>query len=488
MKKSPLFTDFYEFTMASAYYEYHKRDDQAVFELFFRKCPFGGEFAIVAGHNEIKEGLLNYAFSIEEINYLKKLPVFSHTNPDFFTYLKNMNLEDVEIFGPPEGSIVFANEPLLQVKGPLIKVQLLESMLLNHINFATLIATLARRMWLAAKGKTLIEFGMRRAQGPNGALTATRSSFIGGFSSSSNTEAGLKYNIPVVGTMAHSFVQSFTDLDSDILNWNGINIGPLLSHLIKEDGFKTHPGELAAFLAFAKMFPNSATLLVDTYNSLESGIPNALRVFKILKALGHSPFGIRLDSGDMNLISKKARKIFDDEGMKEIKILSSNEIDEKIIMTHNEQGSPINAYGIGTRLVTASADPSLGGVYKLVELNGLPKIKISDQPDKKTIPLAKKIYRICNRQGQYLRDIMTAFDENPPMVIEEKIQELLIPLFVKGKWLEELDLNKIRERSLKEMAFLDSKITAPVGPIRYEVIISDYLKKITASAYQLALE
>lgn len=502
MEKSPLFTDLYELTMANAYYQTHKKDDYAVFELFFRKNPFGGEFSVVAGHDQVKEALENFRFSVDELNYLRSLATFSKSDPSFFKLLENINLDDVEIFGFPEGSIVFPHEPILQVRGPLIKVQLLESMLLNHINFGTLIATLARRSWLVAEGKTLVEFGMRRAQGPNGAMMATRSSFIGGFSASSNTLAGHLYDIPVVGTMAHSFVQSFFTIDPETLIWEGKSISHLLEKVKEEDGLHTNEGELAAFLAYAKVFPDSAILLVDTYHSLDSGIPNALRVFKILKALGHRPYGIRLDSGDMAYLSKKAREMMEKADLPELKIFCSNELDENVILSLKEQGALIDSFGIGTKLVTAALDPSLGGVYKLVEINGRPRIKISDQPTKRTIPSCKQVYRLSGQDGIYLMDIMVNekekelmpfedimayhpfFDQLKSIVIPTKVEPMLTPLFMNGKWLGTTGLQSIRERSLGEMKKMREDIIRHKNPTPYKIAVSGHLKELMNSTYQ----
>lgn len=502
MRKSPLFTDFYELTMACAYFQSHKKDDHAVFELFYRKNPFGGEFCVVAGHDEIKEALDNYHFTPEEILYLKSHPAFTHADPAFFTMLEELHLDDIEIYGFPEGSIVFHHEPLLQVRGPLIKVQLLESMLLNHLNFASLIATLSRRIWLVAEGKTLVEFGMRRAQGPNGAMTATRSSYIGGFTSTSNTEGSLKYNIPSVGTMAHSFVQSFSGIMPETLIWNGKSIEPILEEIKAQDGQHTNEDELGAFLAYSKVFPDSATLLVDTYNSLKSGVPNAIRVFKILKQFGHKPYGIRLDSGDMAYLSKEARRMMDEAGMPDIKIFSSNELDENIIRSLKEQGAKIDAYGIGTKLVTASSDPSLGGVYKLVEINGQPKIKISDNQTKKTIPTCKQVYRLTGENNEYLMDILTHYQEAPLVpgqeymahhpffddikarVIPSKVEAMLKQLFKDGRWIGETDIYQVREKSLIDMKKLREDIIRYKNPTPYKVALSTNLKKVMAATYR----
>ena len=313
-------------------YLFHKgNSDDNKFELFFRKNPFGGEYAIVAGYDLVREILENFKFTQDEVNYLKLLPVFTNTRPDFFDLLLKLDLSDVEVLGLDEGEIAFPRLPILQIKGPILKTQLLESALLNSVNFATLIATYARRLKIVAGNHELVEFGMRRAQGPNGAMTATRASYLAGFDGTSNVLSGMHFQIPVVGTMAHSFVQSFSELTEKELRWKNQNIRDEIEKLIREDGVEANLGELAAFLSYAQAFPDHCLLLVDTYDTLSSGLPNAIRTFKILKKFGHEPKGIRLDSGDLVYLSSEAKKMLTTAGFDDVKIFASNELDEAVI-------------------------------------------------------------------------------------------------------------------------------------------------------------
>lgn len=457
--------------MARAYFESGKDRDHAVFEAFFRRCPFKGEFAVFAGFDLLRKLLEEFHFSAEDLRYLRSLPAFASASEKFFDTLKNLDLKDVKILGIDEGEIVFAKEPLLQIHGPILKVQILESAVLNAINFATLVATYARRIKLVSKNKELVEFGLRRAQGPNGAMTASRSSYLGGFDATSNVQAGRDLGIPVVGTMAHSFVQSFVD------------------------------GEFEAFSAYAKTFPDNALLLVDTYDTLRSGIPNAIKVFKILKEKGHQPTGIRLDSGDLVYLSKMARAALDQAGFSEAKIFASNELDEKTIESLEKQGAAIDAYGVGTQLVTAADQPALGGVFKLVELNGQPRMKISQQTEKLVLPAAKNLYRFQGKDGELLLDLMTSSRETPPQagkeivalhpadalkratVIPAKVENLLKPLFENGCWLDHLSLKEKRSRSLERMAGIRADISRSHNPAPYKVSVSPELKALTDALF-----
>lgn len=502
MRFSPLFNDLYQLTMAEAYFASKKANAQAVFELFFRKCPFQGEFAVAAGFDRVREIVENLKFSDDDLAYLKSLPGFQSASDAFFLHLKELDLSDIEIWGVDEGDLVFAREPILQVRGPILKAQLLESALLNAINFATLIATYARRIRLIAGDRKLIEFGMRRAQGPNGAMTASRSSYLGGFDSTSNVLAAKEFQIPPVGTMAHSFVQSFWEIQSEDLIWNGRNILPDLNEFKRADGLQTNEGELAAFVAYAKNFPSNALLLVDTYDTLKSGVPNAIRVFKILQKYGHTPLGIRLDSGDLVYLSREARRMLDQAGFQDAIILASNELDENIVESIQDQGARVDAYGIGSHLVTASPQPLLGGVYKLVELDSHPRMKISQQTEKLVLPCAKSVYRLYGQDGQTLLDYMTSESEPAPKVGEEvlalhtsdpykravvipsQVRPLLKPLFKGGKWLDSTSLSDRRIKSLQQMKLLRSDITRRQNPAPYKVSISPQLKKTIDALYQ----
>jgi nicotinate phosphoribosyltransferase len=502
IRLSPLFTDLYQLTMAQAYFASGKHQDRAVFEMFFRRCPFGGEYAVLAGFDLIRDIINNFYFEEDDISYLKTLPGFTQANPRFFDELRKLNLSDLEIRAIPEGSLVFAKEPLLQVKGPLLKAQLLESALLNAVNFSTLIATYARRIRNIAGERQLVEFGMRRAQGPNGAMTATRASYLGGFDATSNVLAGKSLDIPVVGTMAHSFVQSFSSLEEEHFFWRGENCKREWLEIAAEDGRSTNAGEWAAFMAYSQTFPDSSLLLIDTYDTLNSGLINAIRVFKMLKRRGHHPLGIRLDSGDLVYLSQQSRQMLDAAGFHDAKIFASNELDERVIESIQEQGSKINAYGVGTHLVTAFDQPALGGVYKLVELNGKPRMKISQQTEKLVIPSQKEIYRLHGADGSYLLDFLTSSHEPSPQsgkevlalhtsdpfkqvhVVPSGLEPLLQPLFQQGRWLDLRDLREKRRQSLESMRFLRSDIWRIHNPAPYKVSVSESLSQLMKDLYQ----
>ncbi len=482
MRLGPLFTDLYQLTMAQAYWASGKQDSRATFELFFRKCPFQGEFAVLAGFDTVQQLLHQFRFEAEDIRYLKSLPQFAHSPESFFEALKSLHLNDIEIKSAREGEIVFAREPLMQIKGPLWKVQLLESALLNAINFSTLVATYARRIRMLTPQKTLVEFGLRRAQGPNGAMTATRSAFLGGFDSTSNVAGGRHFGIPVVGTMAHSFVQSFYDE------------GPLGAN-------QPNRGELAAFRAYAQTFPTSCLLLIDTYDTLASGLPNALKVFEELKSLGHRPLGVRLDSGDLAYLSREARRTLDAAGFGDAKVFVSNELNEAVIQSLNDQGACIDAYGVGTHLVVSADQPALGGVYKLVELNGHPRMKISQQTEKLVVPGEKVVHRMFGKDDIMICDWLTTVQDSPPKVDEEvtaihpldpfkrvrlaarRIESLLSPIYSQGRWLADDSLCESRRWSLNRMDQLRPDIFRRQNPTPYKVSLSPTLKALLDDLY-----
>jgi nicotinate phosphoribosyltransferase len=454
----------------------------------------------VAGYDLVQEILENFKFSPNELHYLQSLPAFHKADPRFFEALRNLDLSDLQIWGMPEGELAFPRLPILQVRGPILKAQLLESALLNAVNFASLVATYSRRIRVAAGDRSLIEFGLRRAQGPNGAMTATRASYLGGFDGTSNVLAAMKFHIPAVGTMAHSFVQSFFEpLKS--FEWRGEDITRLLEELKKEDGLETNDRELSAFFSYAQAIPDHVLLLVDTYDTLHSGVPNAIRIFKILRKFGHEPLGIRLDSGDLVYLSKETRKLLDEAGFHKTKIFASNELDEKIIASLQDQGAQIDSYGVGTRLVTAASDPALGGVYKLVELDGRPRMKISQQTAKLVIPGAKSVYRLLGSNGKMLLDLLTHQSEPAPKAGEEilafhpsdpfkktwvtpsAVLPLLVPLYKDGRWLETSDLTAKRQRSLEGMRALREDIVRMANPAPYKVSLSRKLKDLLDTLY-----
>lgn len=499
---SPLFTDLYQLTMAQAYLSSRKANQSAVFELFFRKCPFGGEFAVFSGLQLVRDVLENFHFSENQVQYLRSLNIFSTAPESFFKELLQMDASDIEIKAAEEGSLCFARVPLLQVKGPLFKLQLLESALLNAVNFSTLASTYARHLWLAANKKSLVEFGMRRAQGPNGAMAAARASYIGGFVGSSNVLAGQEFGIPVIGTMAHSFVQSFSELSENELVWPQGSIEKILARAKEEDELKTNEGELAAFLAFAKTYPNDSMLLIDTYNSLESGLPNAIRTFKVLREFGYQAKGVRLDSGDLVHLSKEVRKELDKEGFQEAQIFASNELSRSVIASLEKQGAKIDGYGVGTKMATCFEQPALGGVYKLVELNEKPRIKVSEQTEKSTLPGEKKAFRIYGKDEKMILDLLMTKKEAKPVVGTEievfhpldrfksarltpvRVEEILKPLFSNNRFVELKSLEEVRANSLRQMDFIREDISRQEHPTPYKVSISLNLKNQFEKLYR----
>lgn len=378
-----LLTDFYQLTMMNGYFREGIGEKEAVFDMFFR--PKGQiNYAVAAGLEQVADYIRNIKFTNEDIAYLKSLNTFSD---EFLEYLRTFKFTG-DLYAVREGEIVFPMEPIVIVKAPLIQAQFVETALLCMINHQTLIATKADRMTSAAGEGTIVEFGLRRAQGPDAGIYGARASMIGGAIGTSNVLAGKMFGIPVKGTHAHSWVMSF-------------------------------PDELTAFNAFADMYPDSCLLLVDTYDTLASGIPNAIKVFNRLKAEGHKPLGIRLDSGDLAYLSKQARKMLDDAGFADALIFAGNDIDENVISALNAQDAKIDMYGIGTKLITSESMPSLGGVYKLaaIEQDGalMPKLKKSDSIEKITNPGFKTLYRIYDKKsGKAFADVIALRGEELP--------------------------------------------------------------------------
>lgn len=387
-----LYTDFYELTMAEGYFSSGKKDEQATFDYFFRSNPYRGGFAIFAGLQDFLELLSDFTYSDSDLAYLKKQGFESA----FLNYLKDFRFCG-NILSVREGEIVFPNEPIVRVNGSIIECQLIESFLLNILNFESLIATKAFRVKLAADGRPFSDFGMRRAQG-FGAHHATRAACIGGAGSTSNTLAGKIFDIPVSGTQAHSWIQGFDN-------------------------------ELEAFRAYAKVHPENTILLVDTYDTLRSGIPNAIKVAKEMEHDGHRLHGIRLDSGDLAYLSKKSRKMLDDAGLSYVKIVASNQLNEFVINSLlKDQNAAIDSFGIGTELVTGKPDASLDGVYKLSEINGRPKMKLSENIIKTTLPGKKQIVRYFDEAGKFYRDAILLENENP-----DEIETVFHPIYAEKK-------------------------------------------------------
>lgn len=377
---SALFTDFYELTMAQGYWK-NKMNYPAVFDMFFRRQPYNGGFSVFAGLYSLLEALETFSFSAEDIAYLSTLGIFED---GFLDYLKDFKFSG-DLYAQDEGSIVFPNEPLIRIHANLIEAQLIEGLVLNHINFQSLVATKTARVWLASGQGNIMEFGLRRAQGPDGAMSASRAAYIGGAAATSNALAGRLYNIPVQGTMAHSWVMSF-------------------------------PTELEAFESYAQLYPEKSIFLIDTYDTLNSGIKNAAIVGKKLTAQGHN-FGVRLDSGDIQYLSNKVRSYLDKEGLPNATISVSNELTEEIIQTLVQQKAPISSWGVGTHMVTGGVESSFTGVYKLAaryyptSQSMEPTMKFSDNPEKTTNPGVKNLWRLYDQDGMARSDILSLEDE-----------------------------------------------------------------------------
>ncbi|XP_043786813.1 nicotinate phosphoribosyltransferase isoform X2 [Apis laboriosa] len=511
----PLLTDLYQITMAYAYWKSEKMNDYAVFDLFFRKNPFQGEFTIFAGLEECIKFLEKFHYSSSDIKYLKStMP--SSIDERFFEYLKDLTPKDVTIYAVEEGSVVFPRIPLLRVEGPLIMVQLLETTLLTLVNYASLMATNAARFRMAAgKNITLLEFGLRRAQGPDGGLSASKYSYIGGFDGTSNVLAGKLYNIPVGGTHAHSYITSFITLDDlrektlahketgkvyDILelaykhrNSIAADIGALVS--------EASNGELAALISYAIAFPQRFLALVDTYDVERSGLLNFCAVALALNDLGYKAIGIRLDSGDLAYQSNFARDLFERIGIKynipwfgKLTICASNDINEETILSLNEQNHKIDCFGIGTHLVTCQKQPALGCVYKMVEINDQPRIKISHDVSKITIPGKKVAFRLYGADGCALIDLLQRSTEEIPQVkhkvlcrhpFQESKRAYVIPTRVEplhkvywknGKLCQPLlTLQEIRNKVQESLRTLRNDHKRNLNPTPYKVAVSDDL-------------
>jgi len=359
------YTDQYQLAMAQVYFLKGRKDERAVFDYFFRKLPFEGGYAVFAGLEDLLDALEILHFDDQDLDFLEQQGL----DPRFVEYLRTFRFRG-DLYSSVEGDIVFAARPVLQVEGTLIETQIIETLLLNILNFQTLIATKASRMRWAAGDRTLVDFGLRRAQGPGG-YYASRAAIIGGFDATSNVRAGRDYGIPVSGTMAHSFVQSYED-------------------------------EITAFRHFAEERPDDCVFLVDTYDTLRSGLPNAITVAKEMENRGQSLKGIRLDSGDLAWLAAKSRKMLDDSQLPYVRIAASNQLNEHVIRSLLEQKAPIDLFGVGTSLVIGEPDGALDGVYKLVFASGKPRIKLSENIGKITIPHRKQVYRIINGDGAWV--------------------------------------------------------------------------------------
>lgn len=459
-----LLTDFYELTMANGYFENNNKDTIAYFDLFYRDVPDKGGFAIMAGLAQVIDYIENLSFTESDIEYLRSKKIFSE---EFLDYLANFKFSG-SIWAIEEGTPIFPYEPILVVKAPIIEAQFIETMLLISINHQSLIATKANRIVRAAEGRAVMEFGSRRAQGYDGALYGARAAFIGGCVGTSCALTDKIFKVPALGTMGHSFVQMF---DS----------------------------EYEAFKAYANLYPDNCTLLVDTYNVLKSGVPNAIKVFKeVIVPLGYRPQGIRIDSGDITYLSKEARKMLDEAGFPDCKIVASNSLDEYIIRDLMIQGAKIDLFGVGERLITSKSSPVFGGVYKLVAIEKndviIPKIKVSENVAKITNPGFKQVYRFFDKKtNKALADVITLNEEIIPENGEYEIfdphnpwkrktltnyefRKLLVPIFEEGKCVyKKPSLIDIRNRCKQEIDKLWETVLRFENPHVYYVDLSQKL-------------
>lgn len=458
-----MLTDFYELTMANGYFKNGFKDTIAYFDMFFRTIPDGGGYVIMAGVEQLVDYFRNLSFSKEDIDYLRG----KGFSEDFLDYLANFRFA-CDVWTVPEGTPIFPGEPIVKVKGPVIQAQFVETMVLLTINHQSLIATKANRVVRAAQGRAVMEFGSRRAQGFDGAVYGARAAYIGGCAGTACTISDEMFGTPALGTMAHSWVQLF---DS----------------------------EYDAFKAYAEEYPDACTLLVDTYNVLHSGVPNAIKVFdEVLAPMGKRPKGIRIDSGDIAYLSRKARKMLDDAGYPDCSIVASNSLDEYIIRDMLLQGAKVDSFGVGERLITSSSSPVLGGVYKLcaVEKNGeiIPKIKLSENVQKITTPGNKRVYRLYDREsGKAAADLITLASEtvddsrpyelfDPDFTWKRKTltnytaRELLEPLFRKGECVyKERNIEEIKSYCREQINTLWDEVTRFENPHNYYVDLSQQL-------------
>lgn len=463
-----LLTDLYELTMMQGYFKEQSKD-VVVFDAFYRKNPSGNGYAIAAGLEQVIAYIKNLSFSYEDIDYLRGLGIFEE---DFLDYLAGFHFTG-DIYAIPEGTVVFPREPLVKVVAPIMEAQLVETAILNIINHQSLIATKASRVCLAAQGDGVMEFGLRRAQGPDAGTYGARAAVIGGCAGTSNVLCGQIFDVPVLGTHAHSWIMSF-------------------------------PDEYTAFKTYADMYPDACTLLVDTYDTLKSGVPNAIRVFDEMKAAGIKPkkYGIRLDSGDLAYLSKKARKMLDAAGHTDAVISASSDLDEYLIDSLKTQGAAITSWGVGTNLITSADNPAFGGVYKLaaVKKEGSEcfeaKIKISENPAKITNPGNKTVFRIYDKDSGKLKADLIAlvgevYDENQDLELFDPIdtwkrstlkagtytiREILVPVFIKGQCVYESPKTmEIREYCKQELDTLWEESKRLVNP---QVVYVDLSKPL----------
>ena len=464
-----LMTDLYQLTMMQGYFKNKDRNETVIFDAFYRSNPMQSGYAIFAGLEQVIDYVKNLHFSTEDIEYLRGLGIFEE---DFLDYLKDFQFSG-DIYAIPEGSVMFPREPMLKVIAPIMEAQLVETAILNILNHQSLIATKASRVCYAARGDGVMEFGLRRAQGPDAGTNGARAAMIGGCVGTSNVLAGRLFDVPVMGTHAHSWIMSF-------------------------------PDEYTAFKTYAKMYPSACTLLVDTYDTLKSGVPNAIRVFTEMRNSGIplTRYGIRLDSGDLAYLSKKARKMLDAAGFPDAVIAASNDLDENLIDSLKVQGAKITSWGVGTHLITSKDWPSFGGVYKLAAIANpetgefIPKIKLSENTEKVTNPGNKTIYRIYEAEtGKIKADLIClvgeTFDENEPLVLfdpnepwkktrlepgEYRMREMMVQVFKGGECIyNSPKVMDIREYCSAELDTLWDETRRLVNPHNVYVDLSQKL-------------
>ena len=460
--------DYYEFTMSNGYFKNGFYKKNVYFDVFFRKVPDNGGFAIAAGLEQLIDYIKELHFEDEDIAYLRSKGIFDE---GFLDYLKNFKFSG-DIYAVPEGTPVFPNEPIVTIKAPAIEAQIVETFVLLSINHQTLIATKANRIVRAAQGRTVLEFGSRRAQGASGAVLGARAAYIGGCKGTACALTDELYGVPAGGTMAHSWIQMF---DS----------------------------EYDAFRTYCELYPDNPTLLVDTYNTLKSGVPNAIKVFKeVLLPQGKTKCAIRLDSGDISYLSKKARKMLDEAGLTDCTITASNSLDENLIRDLMMQGAQVDTFGVGERLITSAKSPVFGGVYKLVAVEDesgeiVPKIKVSENTAKITNPHFKKLYRYYDREsGKAIADELCVWDETvddskPHTIFDPNAtwktktltdftaRELLVPIFKNGECVyEQPSINEIADYCREQVDLLWDEVKRFENPHTYYVDLSEKLYEI----------
>lgn len=464
--QTALFTDFYELTMAQGYWKRHMTMP-VVFDYFFRRHPFGGGYSVFAGLATLMEALEGFSFSKEDLEYLSTLGLFED---GFLDHLSSFKFKGT-IYAAREGEIVFPQEPLVRVEADLISAQIVEGLILNVLNFQSLIATKTARIWNASGRGAIMEFGLRRAQGADGALSASRAAFIGGAVGTSNTLAGKEFGIPVLGTMAHSWVMSY-------------------------------PSELEAFNAYAEIYPKNTVFLIDTYNSLESGIINAIKAGKKLIEKGYG-FGVRLDSGDIDYLSRMIRGRLDEAGLPDVKIVVSNELNEEIIESLVDGKAPIDVWGVGTNLVTGGNDAAFAGVYKLSAIDpegqGRPVMKFSDNPEKSTNPGVKNLWRLYDQRGAARLDLISCSEEeiqegfeylvhHPSAdwrqlkIVPARVEPLLFKVMEHGARIQGLpDIIHIQAFMKERIQTFDSTYLRLLNPHIYKVSVTDRLFNLKVS-------